>query len=364
MVHTSTDRRSHRAHRRNSRCSNSEQEQTQERTALPARNGFLNHVFSPVRVANRELSQEVKVEGEFYNSLHHLANLYGFEPFIPAGQVYPYNILLSFRHAKKCMAEIDKQLEVQIIQDKRHKACLATSQNLSIGHQLYYVPVKPLWILLQDKDNKAAAQLVLSLFANLYRRGVAHQSEEGSFLCYQYEMLGQWLTDCADEYEQEEYLPMLSDHYAQAWYGKRLFRQICHPYSAAQFAQRVGSFQPRTEWETELSQVCAQFSLLFQQCPNAHYYQHLYPDLLEETEGDYTMHPDNYLSFYWTDEDSNTESLMANINATLNECSTIVEPMTIQLFDRPQAQQAQDCYFEWRFLLLTDYLCEILFDLP
>jgi hypothetical protein len=76
------------------------------------------------------------------------------------------------------------------------------------------------------------------------------------------------------------------------------------------------------------------------------------------------MYPDYYLSFFWSDKGAAYDSLMEAVNSSLQECSRSLDPVAVQLFDKPQEREAHDLYFEWRFILLIDYLCELLFEKP
>lgn len=336
-------------------------EQAAVRPPAPARHGFLNHTFEPlVDTMHPALRHKAKAEREFYSSLGHLADLYGI-PIHPQGSVYPYNLHVAFEQAKSALALKDKSLELRVIEDENHTACIATLKTFNTGY-MYYIPVQPVWELLQDKRQRTTTNLLLSLFGLLYRKGVAYFRESDSFLCGQYEMLAEWLTQNPDEWEERAYLNMRSDCHAQEWYGNLLFKRMRHPYHSLKFGSYIHSYEPKSEWEWELKAVCEQFYHLFNDRPEGHYHKQI-TDAFVDDEDDYTMSPDCYLSFFWTDKDSVYESLSESLNNYFGECSGTLDPVAVQLFDKTQSTGMHDFYFEWRFLLLTDYLCTLLFKL-
>jgi hypothetical protein len=361
MVLTSAHRDSFTAHGQYSGRSRDQKKKAAKRATVTTGNGFLNHAFLPVTVnAHPELKKRDKVEREFFTSLDHLAGLYGFELVSSFETAYPYNLHLFFIEAEKQIKRINPRVELRVIQDEEHTATLVTVNTMSTGQQLYYIPLKPLWLLSKDKQNRPVFKLLLSLFANLYRRGVPSYRDNDSFLSGTYEMLSEWIRNDPSDWDDNYYADVIADLNQQAHYGDRLFRQICHEYTASQFEQRVKKFTGMSEIEEEIAAVSREFSELFRQFPDASFFDHMRHGLYE-WEDENVMYPEHYLSFFWTEADSIYESLMENVNVTLNECSRIVEPLTIQFFDEPQEQERQDCYFEWRFLLLTDYLCDILY---
>jgi len=331
------------------------------RSALPARHGFLNHAFKPIAgTAHRELRNRQKVEGDFFQSLDHLAAFYQFTPLQPSAVVFPCNLNLAFEHAKKCMTTINSSVELKVMQDKGRTA-IAAEKTFDTGDHLYYIPVKPLHLLLKDRKHKRTAKLLLSLFSMLYRRGVAPHTD--NFLGCQYEMIFEWVLENAGDWEPDEQLKMVSDYYAQKWYGEKLFRQIRHPYHGEQFANRIDTYQPQYEWEQEILNLCKLFHALFSQYPDRSFLQQIPPIPEDECDNE-LIYPDCYLSFFWTDDDGMYESLMESVNNSLQECSRSLDPVSLQFFDNRQERETHDFYFEWRFLLLIDHLCYLLYEMP
>jgi hypothetical protein len=352
-------------HRKNERCSSHQERKTPMRPAIVARNGFLSHAFEPLsNTIYSELKHNRKVETEFFYSLKCLADFYKFEPLQPVGLPFPYNLHIAFRHAEQCMAAIDKSLELEVIQDKTHHSCITTKKTFGTGYTLYYIPVRPLHQLRIDKTKNATANLLTALFGQLYRRGVASNAEECSFLNGNYEMIKEMLMENDGELEADEYQCKLSDCYVQEWYGGKILKSLRHPYHAMRFAEYLKLYQPQSDWEKEIKNVCEQFLKLFTLYPNGHFHRQMDAELISVDEDSIIIEPDNYLSFFWCDTDSIYEELQSMVNSTLQECGNTVEPTALQFFDKGQDSETHDFYFEWRFLLLTDYLSDLLFTMP
>lgn len=365
MAHTLSVSPRSKSHRQGEGRSSHKEGKAPMRPPVIARNGFLDHSFQPFTSTRYgELRHNRKIETEFFRSLQYLADFYKFEPLQPVGLSFPYNLHTAFTHAKQRMAEIDRSLELEVIQDKTHHACITTKKTFDTDCTLYYIPVRPLYELRKDKAKKNIADLLTALFGQLYRRGVASHAEDGSFLNWNYEMIKDWLLENDGECEADEYLYKLSDCYAQEWYGRKIFKSLWHPYHAMKFGEYLRSYQPLSDWEREIKGVCEQFLTLFNLYPNGHFHRQMDTELIEVDEDSNIIEPDNYLSFFWSDKDSIYEELQNMVNSTLQECCKAVEPTALQFFDKEQDRETHDFYFEWRFLLLTDYLSDLLFNMP
>jgi hypothetical protein len=156
--------------------------------------GFLKHSFLPLADGrHEELEQWQAVEREFFASLSHLTSLYGFTPKKASDSVFPENIRNAYRHAAEQLKAVRPDLSLIIVQDETHPACLATIKPLNTGVCLYYVPIRPLWDLLRDRKQKKLANLLLSVYAYLYKVvQVPHYRDGGIYLGTTYEMMQDW----------------------------------------------------------------------------------------------------------------------------------------------------------------------------
>jgi hypothetical protein len=339
------------------------QKQAAMRPSLPASNGFLSHSFGPVVMERHpELHSKAAVEKEFFQSLGYLAAFYKLSPLMRSGIAYPYNLHIAFEDAKAQMTAMHRSIELEVVQDATHQACIATRKELDTGYSLYYIPVKPVCLLLKDKKQKDTANLLLALFGILYHKGVASFRDCGSFLFCHYEMLFEWLEENPDAWDKEDYLAQRSGHRAQAWHGDKLFRQVRHAYHSSRFNEYVRDYRPRSQWQQEAKGVCEQFCDLFTRFPDRDFYSQITTGYIDGTSEE--VYPGSYLSFFWAGDDRIYQGLMETINTALQECTHTLGPTAIQLFDGPQQAETHDFYFEHRFLLLIDSLCTLLFNMP
>ncbi|MFH6997400.1 hypothetical protein ACHRVZ_05660 [Flavobacterium sp. FlaQc-57] len=179
-----------RKYRPTARCTPSKKEPEQFRSARTPADGFLRHSFLPLFEMGKKIPDQFQVENDFFNSLALLTGLYGFEVLDTTGKSYPYNILLAHCHAQKQLNSLGRDIELSIMQCNNGCVKLATKHIYNTCNTLYYIPVLPLYKLLQDRKQKQTAELLLSVFAYLYHiAGIPYYREDNSYLYYHYECM-------------------------------------------------------------------------------------------------------------------------------------------------------------------------------
>ena len=342
------------------RCSAGKETKAPQRSGNTTGNGFLRHRFLPVRENKYPvLRQQRKTEREFFASLSHLANLYGFHLPQVAQHPFPFNITAAYNQAKERLKQLAPNLQLIIIQNETHTACLATVSVYNTGTTLYYVPVRPLIDLLKVKERRPAAQLILSIFSYLYHIvKLPYHRDESSYLSYCYEAMTEWYLD-SGEWEKEDYKHNLQQLKTMRKGGDTIRKKISPLTHLNQFENRLKKFTPADNCETELLQLATEAFSLWQSNTQRSIFDSI-PEQLLDPETDERITADRYLSFFWDSEDNIYESLMEYINSDLQEYGVIDEPVSIQFFDTPQHEPSHDLSFEINLFKLIDDLCTIL----
>lgn len=338
------------------------EKETQVRTPEFNGYGFLKTGFQPLTdTIHKELKCTCRIEGAFFNSLSNLAALYSFQQLGVKDKVFPYNILLAYRHAVEQVKKSNSALQLIIIQDKEHTACLATVKQMDTGATLYYVPVRPLYELLQDRKKKKSAELLLSVYTYLYQvAGIPNYRNSSSYMYYTYEMMEEWIKDNPTDWDEDDFTMKVSCLNSLSYYGDVVRRKIRNPYNLQQFENRVCRYIPKTEDEEKLHDLSREFLSLYQQFPCRSIMDNIHDRIMEPQKDD-RIYPDQYISFYWDYKDCLYQSLFETVNMELQEKEVTEEPVSIQLFDKPQEKiQTHEMEFEIRFFELLHELNDLL----
>lgn len=363
MYNLSTNSPIHAASKRPTRCRHRKKATTTQRTRSFIGNGFLNYSFPAVRENNAALQNAVQVETEFFKSLAHLTNLYKIALPINTEYPFPLNIAEVYKRVKDMLNQVNPLLELIIIQDDNHAACLATVDSLTIGNTLYYIPVQAVYRLLKKKANMPMVRLILSVFAYLYQVvRIPYYRDSSSYMHYCYERMIEWYFD-SSELTKKELQENQREFNQLRKGGDRVLNEIRKAIHLRTFGKRVAKFIPKDNWESSLLQVAATALTLWQSAPQRPVFSSI-PEGLLYPEIEERLRPDCYLSFYWESNDHLYSMLMEYINSDLQEYGVIDEPVSIQLFDSPQCMASHDLQFEKKLFQLMDDLCELLNKIP
>ena len=309
-----------------------------------------------------ELEDSGKVETEFFDSLVNFEKMYSIEIPNFRNLVYPLNIFRSYQSASARLTLIDRSLELLVLQNERHFASLATVKTFNTGQTLYYLPVEPLYDLLNDNTKMQQAQLLLSACTYLYQIvGVSYYRETDSYLYYMYDMIESWMLE--DEERDEEEAEEILDHASTiAGAGDFVLEHLKSKHHLELFEKRLHSFIPSSVAEVSLQAVSAKLYSLFEDYPERSFNRGIEPDLYEQEEedADEIVRTENYLSFFWNYNDCMYDQLMEYINCELNEYSKTEEPVTIQYFSDPQGQSSHNHDFNIRLMEILHELTDCL----
>lgn len=345
------------------RCTASKTEQIQLSSVGTVTDGFLRHQFLPLYEQDSELPDSEKTEKDFFESLYFLTEHYGFETIAVGDKSYPYNILLAKEQVQKQLNKSGQDIELSIIQDDKGIVKLAVMHSYYTNMTLYYIPVLPLYRLLQDKKQKRTAELLLSVFAYLYHiAGIPYYRENNTYLSYQYEYVQEWLMDCVESNEKEEVGTMSSEFNKASYYGDILFRKLYNPYHLNNFKQRIDNYKPSTTFEKKCLIVAKTAWDLMIQYPDHNIFRNTSNQVFDES--DEIIRAEQYISFIAENEGVLFKNISCAINDEFNECSEIEEPRLLQIFDSENQFSNEKLDFEYHLFPLLIDLCTLLNNTP
>lgn len=357
--------------RPNARPRRDQKQQEEACTTGNGGHGFLSTAFTAkVEGMPEELKNSRKVEQYFYASAANLCRLYGITFRQHRGLGYPINILQAFESLKTALNALDDQTHLRLITDEGEgrSAFLATLKGFNTKTTLYYLPVEPLYKMLNHSKGKRAGELLLSVLAYFYQLGgIPYFTENDCYIYYIYDMVSEYLLEEYSEEEQAEIFESICEevlHRETA--GNWLLSWISGKKTLEQLAGRTAAFRARDKTERSLLKIAQRVCRLMADYPHRSILDSTYGGMFTETrsdgETDSAVSVDQYISFIWSTRDSVYDQLMDSVNAELNELDSIDEPVSIQFFDAPQDAITHDLSFETEFFDLLNELSDNLDD--
>lgn len=225
------------------RCTGSTNQPTKVCSARILTDGFLRHQFLPLLEKGKKLPDQESTQKDFFESLAILTRVYGLKTLNVADKSYPYNILLAHHYAKIQVSQSLQDIELSILADDT-MVKLATQHTYQTGMTLFYIPVLPLYRLLQNRKQKQNATLLLSVFAYLYHvAGIPYYRDDYSELAYYYECIEEGLMEGCEEEDTDEKNSLYSACNAASYYGDCMHRKIYNPHQLNQFLPRIARHQ-------------------------------------------------------------------------------------------------------------------------
>ncbi len=337
------------------RCGSRSTKQVKSCTKRANYNGFLNHVFKPFY--NIPSTNWKKTEREFFYSLSNLCGLYKWNEPDTSDLDYPLNVASAFEIVKnKCL---ERKLSCIITKDERNGTSITTVKTFDNGYTLYYIPVRPVWLLLRNQTRPILTGIWLEIFRYLYHiTGVAYYKQD-SYLYRMYEILQNWIDDDCDSedeaYKKEQQKTMCNMHDA----GDKLFTYLKQGFSAKQLQQLLQQYRLSGYYEIEMEKIITDCLQLWADYPNRSVSDNIDCNVAI-SEHEEIIYLDNYLSFFWSSYDNLYDTLMEMINDELMEMSHQQEPVSLQCFDKAQVKEQHDFDFIHRFFELVESISEML----
>jgi hypothetical protein len=331
-----------------------------------SRPAFLSRSFLPLLdKAYPELKAFAKIEKQIGISLANLCNLYGLVTPDLNG-VFPQNISLALNGLRKGLQEIDRDLELRLMQCEGvpSKNCLCTRKTFDTGMTLYYLPLAPLWEVMKTASRKQESDLLLSVCAYLFQiAGVPHFAERFVYLNSIYETVEQWNDEDECEDLDGEERKAISSYFGQMWEaGEALLLELRDKAHLFGFKKRFRAFKPKDQAGETLRNCAKKAMKLYSDFPFRSIMENMAMPILD-SNGDNFIRAEHYISFYWSNNDCVIDSVMECVNNELNELCEMEEPASYQFFDTPQTAQTHDHQFERRFFELLNELTDILNEL-
>lgn len=349
----------------NQRHKRSTKRQTEIRTDSNAANGFLKCAFLPKLKTVQSVQackKTAKIEGDFYKSHSQLAEHYGIEPLQTKDYGYPYNMALAMWDAENKLKQINVNWDnLRLVQDSK-KIFFTSEERYGTGTTLYYIPIVPLFQMLNDSKRKKTAQLLVSVCSYLYHiANIPYYRQENSYLYWMYEMMNDWIEQ--DDYT-EETDSCIAEIVKAEWIGERIEQKLFNRINLQVFEQRLNHFKSRDTFDKECQKVAYNAFVLYTQYP----YESIFRNAPrpEETpcndENDSeTVGMEKYISFIADTTGWLYERLADSINNEFNEYGAMEEPTIFKRFDGSNITKT-NLDFENRLFALLDELCTLLYD--
>ncbi len=350
-----------------SRRRNSKKEQAALSTALPAANGFLTTAFLPkFSVAEENLLPASKKTGrDLLQSLSFLTNAYGLTPLVITGKAYPYNILLAQWDINRKIRHINRQTEIFITRNDTGDYCFAAKEQVSTSGILFYIPVLPVYRLLQKKPMKQSGELLLSVYAYLLQRvKLPYYRYNSGFIYGELEMIKEWVYESRGDWDKKEFKNNMKEIDKAAYYGDLMAGLLDDPCHLQEFEERLHLYTPKNEWQQECRSVALKVFKLFQQYPDNTIF-----DNMENREGqdenedddydDEAVSPYQYICILPDTSGWLYETIFDNMNQRFNEYGETIEPTIYTVFDKPHTI-LPDLNFETGIFDIMDELADLL----
>lgn len=321
--------------------------------------GLTGHLFDPVlEEDSRCLSNWEQKEGEFFNSLSFLAQLYQFEPLPKSYYPYPKNVLIAFQEATDHIKMKFPDVETCILADDKHCAVIGTYLTLTPEFDLYYIPIESFNNLLKDKSRYPESQLLYSIFSYLIRVvKIDHYCQRTSYLFYIHQMMRE--SEMSEYYTSDgDNESLLKDIDLALEMGHIHYINSNDIRHLRQFRKRVDTFQISDQTSTDLLLLATMALELFEQYPqksisDSFRYPIQHPYAEDEDQG--PVRGNEYLSFIWDTEGHLGDSIIDYVNSDHQENRVFDKPMCLQIFDTFQDRVTLSLDFEERiFRLLND----------
>lgn len=345
------------------RCAGSKKQQTHLSTFGTLIDGFLRHQFLPLFERGEEMPNCEESKKIFFDSLSILTRLYGFKQIEVECQPYPYNVLLAHQYAQRQLKKSGQDIELTVMQEDDGSVKLATNHCYNTGTTLYYIPVLPLYRLLQDKKQKKTAELLVSVFSYLYHiAGIPYYRENHTYLFYQYECMEEWIIDDLENYDSDDINHEFSEFNRANYYGDIILRKIYNPYHLNVFKQRIDTYKPKSSFGWDCLNVSQKMFALLTDYPDASIFRNTLNQ--ERDEDDSIIRAEQYISFIADSDGMLYENIARVVNDEFNECGEIEEPILQQIYDSESRPSKDSLDFEYRIFPLINELCTLLNHVP
>lgn len=338
--------------------------QTEISTNANVADGFLKTSFLP-KLKETETVQAckktAKTERDFYKSLSKLAEHYSITPMQTNQFEYPYNMVLTLWDLEeKLKQRVLNWEEIRLVQDSK-KTYFIGEEKYNTGTTLYYIPIEPLYQMLNDPKRKKNAQLLISVCSYLYHiADVPYYRQEDSYLYWMYEMHKDWVEQ-DDETEETE---MYNREFTKAeLIGDSIEQKLFNRINLKVFQQRLNAFKSLDTFDHDCWQMASNAFDLYTEYPQASIFRNvpINEDPENEEDENEIIAMEKYISFISHTKGWLYESISDSINNEFNEYGAMQEPTICKRFDGKDISNT--CLdFENRLFALLNDICNLLYN--
>lgn len=329
-----------------------------QRTATVPERGFLTFRFPSLWVGDGSLASPRATENAFTRSLQFFCAALDTPSITLTDLRYPQNIAEAFQRAEEIARS--KGLELLLVKLPNKSLTLVTRKYCErFGNRLYFIPLKPIYCLLQT-PRKAAALLLLSVAAYLYQAGVPHYSD-GTIISEMCDYIKSSMDEMEDDAYREAVMMEFEDIKTN---GSELFVMLRDNDLLDLFEQQLKELTGDPAEKAILKVAQRAFSLYRDypgrrvQCSASkeditHYLS--YGDT-EEMEAN-TIFWERYVSFCWSSTGKLFDCGEGYIDAVLEEYSVQEYPYVECVHNQPTPNLSLHVDFESRFMeLMEDFV--------
>lgn len=337
--------------------------QTQIRTNSNATNGFLKCTFLPKLKSEQSVQACEKTERDFYQSLFNLAKHYSIEPMPTRKDYgYPYNMVLAMWDMDTQMKRSNRNWDgFKFLQDSK-KTFLTSEERYNTGTTLFYIPIVPLFGMLNDKKRKHTAHLLISVCSYLYHIAqIPYYRQEDSYLYWLYEMHKDWAEDDGETKETENYKSELRK---AETVGDRIEQKLYNRINLTVFEQRLSHFKSRDIFDKECWNVACKAFAIYTEYPTASVFRNApisEQDPYSDDDENEVIGMEKYISFIADTKGWLYQSISDSINNEFNEYGVMEEPTINKFFDGSKISVG-NLHFENRLFELLDDLSYLLYN--
>ena len=347
------------------RCKRNTKRQAESRTYSNVTNGFLKSVFLPklkMEQSVQACKKSEKMERDFYKSLSKLAEHYNIEPMQTKDFEFPYNVALSMWDMETKVKRTNINWDnLRLVQDCK-KTFFVSEERYDTRTTLYYIPIVPLFKMLNEPKHKKTAQLLVSVCSYLYHiADIPYYRQENSYLYWMYEMMNDWVEQDDEADETERYKSELRQ---AEQIGDRIEQKLFNRINLQLFGQRLNNFNCLDELDRECLELASKVFALYVENPTASIFRNApisEQDLDNDDYDNETIGMEKYISFVADTKGWLYESLSESINNEFNEYGAMAEPNVCKHFDGSEIT-ATSLDFENRLFAILNDLCGLLYE--
>lgn len=300
------------------------------------------------------------IEKSFYTSLSKFSKQYGLVPLPTKDLGFPYNLAVAMWDIEIKMKKVHEDWNQFKLIQRNSKFYFAKEERFCTSTCLYFIPVVPLYQMLQNKKCKRNAQLLLSVCSYLYHiADIPYYRQQSSYLYWIYDMHEGWMEE---EEAGEEFQFYWREFKISKNIGDKIERKLFNHKNLDYFQQRLNGFKVRNTFDQDCHKVASEAFALYSEYPKASIFRN--KPSFEEDPYDDELHNkaigmEMYISFVAQTNGCLYKTIEDSINAEFNEYGSIEEPTMYIPINGKRVPKA-DFDFESRLFTLIEDLHRVL----